>query len=447
MSHSSASSAWGSYSIPWALPLAIGAIGVLYQIIVGVLVEESGSGRIEHAVDMILFGVVSPALTYWGWTVVARARQAERLLAAIDVASPDAFIRLDPEGRIGFWSRQAKVLLGYSARQANGRTLGELLGPQGEAVWLRLRDMMRASGLVCGQQALFHTRSGLEAPVELCASPVRDGVGRSGGMLVVVRAVRRRGERKETIDDLRQRLTENVQQLARANAERERAESMRYELVSFASHEIRGPLGHIRAATELMYSGCRENSPTCQRMFGLINRQLRHVDELVRSVLSAANIEAGKLVLHREPMSVMAAMQEAVQAMKAVRECRPVRLAVSADLPPADADREQVVAVLRNLLGNADKYTPPGTEIVLAAEESTGFLTVRVRDHGPGLPHVSPERIFDKCYRGPAARGVEGYGLGLYICRQAVAAHGGQIWAENHPRGGAVFSFTLPIAQ
>lgn len=447
MSHSSANGVWDSASVPWTIPLAIGAIGILYQIIVGDVLEGSGNERIEHAVDLILFGVVNPAVAFWAWTLVARARQTEHVLAAINIASPDAFIRLDPGGRIGFWSRQAEVLLGYSARQANGRTMGELLGPQGEPAWLRLRDMVRRSGLARGQEAVCRTRSGGEIPVELSASPVRDDAGRLRGMLVILRDISRRGERTKMIDQLNRHLGENVEQLARANAEREQAECMQFELLSFASHEIRGPLGNIRAATERMYSGCDEVSPTCRRMFGLVNGQLGHVDELVRSVLGAANVEAGKLVLHKEPTSVVAAMQEAVQAMKSGSDSRPVRVSASPDLPPVDADRERVVTVLRNLLGNADKYSPPEAEIILAAEASNGFVTLRVRDNGPGLPADNLERIFDKCYRGPEARGVEGYGLGLYICRQVIAAHGGRIWAENHSQGGAMFSFTLPIAQ
>lgn len=446
MSHSSASNAWRPGSNAWVVSLAIGAIGVLYQIILGEVLEESGSRSLEHAMDLILFGVVNPALAFWGWSVVARARQTERLLAAINVAFPDAMIRLDREGRIEFWSVQAEVLLGYSAKQANGRTPGELFGPPGVPVWLRLRDMVRSSGLVRGQQAVCRTLDGADIPVELSASPVRDDVGRPQGMLIVLRDISGRGDHTGMIGHLNQRLKENVEQLARANAEREKAKCMQLELVSFASHEIRGPLGNIRAATERMYRECDEVSPICQRMFGLIDRQLGHVDELVRSVLGAASIEAGKLVLHKEPMSVMAAMREVVQAMSAVNNSRPIRLSVSMDLPPVDADRERVVAVLRNLLGNADKYTPPGAEIILTAEASTGYVTLRIKDDGPGLPGDDLERIFDKCFRGPAARGIDGYGLGLYICRQVVAAHGGRIWAENDPTGGAVFSFTLPIA-
>lgn len=447
MSHSSASSAGGAAPLRWVVPLAIGAIGVLYQVIVGQVLQEGGGGRLEHAVDMILFGIVIPALVFWAWTVITRARQAEHLLAAINIASQDAFVRLDPEGRIRFWSRQAEIILGFSARQANGRTLGELLGPQGEPSWLRLRDMVQRSGLVRGQEAVWRSRSEQEIPVELCASPVLDDAGRHRGMLIILHDISRRAERTQMIDQLNQRLTENVELLAHANAQCEQAERMQFELVSFASHEIRGPLGNIRSATERMHSGCDEISANCQRMVGLIKRQLEQVDELVRSMLGAANIEAGKLVLHKEPISVMAAMQEVVDAMTAEKDARPIRLSVVADLPLADADRNRVVGVLRNLLVNADKYTPAGAEIILSAEAGDRYMTLRVRDKGPGLFVDDLEKIFDKRYRGPETIGVEGYGLGLYICRQVVAAHGGRIWAENDPGGGAVFSFTLPLAQ
>ncbi len=302
---------------------------------------------------------------------------------------------------------------------------------------------VRRSGLVRGQEAAFRTRSGAEIPVELAASALREDSGRPG-MLIVLRDGRRPGGH---VAGGGQPPAESAHPLAPAKAEPGEAERARFELLSFAAHEIRGPLGNIRAAADRMVAGCDAINPACQRMFGLIDGQLGQANELVRSVLCAANIEAGKLVLHREPMPVLAAVQEAVRAMQAVADSRPVRLAVPPDLPPVDIDRERIVAVLRNLLGNADKYTPRGAGIVVTAEAGTGGVTLRVRDHGAGLSEADLERAFDKCHRGTAVRRVDGYGLGLYICREVVAAHGGRIWAENHPGGGAVFSFTLPIAQ
>lgn len=122
---------------------------------------------------------------------------------------------------------------------------------------------------------------------------------------------------------------------------------------------------------------------------------------------------------------------------------RPVAVQLDPDLPLAPLDEVSVEQVLVNLLENAVKYTPSGSPITLAAWAGETKVTVEVADRGPGLAPGDETRIFEKFYRvGKAASGV---GLGLAICRGIVEAHGGRIWAENRPEGGAAFRFELPI--
>jgi signal transduction histidine kinase len=111
------------------------------------------------------------------------------------------------------------------------------------------------------------------------------------------------------------------------------------------------------------------------------------------------------------------------------------------------ADRERLADVVANLLDNADKYSPAGEKIVVDVRADAEEVTISVRDFGPGLPPADLERIFEKFYRTDSSdsQAAYGYGLGLYICRRLLEAHGGRIWAENHPGGGAVFSFSLPV--
>jgi len=102
--------------------------------------------------------------------------------------------------------------------------------------------------------------------------------------------------------------------------------------------------------------------------------------------------------------------------------------------------------VFINLLENAVKYTPSGTPIEITATAVDGAVRVDVADHGPGLPAGEEARIFEKFYRVPAATATGGVGLGLTIVRGIITAHGGRIWAENRPGGGALFRFTLPLS-
>jgi two-component system sensor histidine kinase KdpD len=113
------------------------------------------------------------------------------------------------------------------------------------------------------------------------------------------------------------------------------------------------------------------------------------------------------------------------------------------DLPLVPFDPLLIEQVLTNLLENAVRYTPEGTPLELAASVREKALLVELADRGPGILPGQEERIFDKFVRGHG--GGAGVGLGLTICRAIVAAHGGRIWAENRPGGGAVFRFTLPL--
>jgi two-component system sensor histidine kinase KdpD len=106
-----------------------------------------------------------------------------------------------------------------------------------------------------------------------------------------------------------------------------------------------------------------------------------------------------------------------------------------------------IARVLVNLLENASKYTPPGSEVILAAEAVGDQLSVSVLDNGPGLPVGREEEIFQKFTRGDRESSTRGVGLGLTICRAIVESHGGKIIGRNRPGGGAIFTFTLPLGS
>ena len=183
-------------------------------------------------------------------------------------------------------------------------------------------------------------------------------------------------------------------------------------------------------------------------MFIILQQQAERLDTLVRDVLSAARLEAGELVLHSEPMSILPVVQQVVEQMRARQNDRSFRLPTRPGLPLVLADRDRVAEVLSNLIDNADKYSPHEQAIELDVQADQTEVTVAVRDHGRGLPHADLDRVFDKFYRsdGSDAQTAYGYGLGLYVCRRLIETHGGRIWAENAADGGAIFSFTLPVA-
>jgi two-component system sensor histidine kinase KdpD len=124
---------------------------------------------------------------------------------------------------------------------------------------------------------------------------------------------------------------------------------------------------------------------------------------------------------------------------------RSVRIDIPCDLPMLHVDGALFEKVLINLLENAAKYTPADAYIDVSASCEDGRIQIRAMDNGPGIPKGSERRLFEKFYRGQTEGAISGTGLGLSICRAIVEAHGGRIWAENRPEGGAIFALVLPL--
>jgi signal transduction histidine kinase len=141
-------------------------------------------------------------------------------------------------------------------------------------------------------------------------------------------------------------------------------------------------------------------------------------------------------------------VKEIVEQSKTALDGRAVDVQVEPDLPLADADPDMVHLVLRQLLSNAVKYSPPGSPVTFRVERRQGEIAVSVTDHGCGIPESEQARVFDKFYRARNVRSqIPGTGMGLTIARKIVEAHGGTIWVQSHPKQGSPFFFSLPVAS
>ncbi len=277
-------------------------------------------------------------------------------------------------------------------------------------------------------------------------------------MSIIMRDITRRKQREEEIRHLNaslnrqvaertRELAEKVDELARANSDLQRLDQTRSEFVSLVSHQIRAPLTNMRGAMERIVSDCLAFNPTCGRMFSILESQVLRLDDLVQDVLTSDRLDAGEFVVHCEPVSVAPLLKQVVEQMQSRKAGRSFVVHDKPGLPLIFADRERLADVVANLLDNADKYSPADQAIILEIGADAEQVTVSVRDFGAGLPPADLERIFEKFYRTDSSdsQTAYGYGLGLYICRRLIEAQGGRIWAENHPAGGAIFSFSLPV--
>jgi two-component system sensor histidine kinase KdpD len=223
------------------------------------------------------------------------------------------------------------------------------------------------------------------------------------------------------------------------------AEQLRNSLLSAVSHDLRTPLAGIRgAASSLVEAGDRLDVATRRDLAESIAEEATRLDRLLGNLLNMTRLEAGVIQPKKEWHPLEEIVGAALDRLATALGRRPVHTSVPSDLPLVPLDGILIEQVLINLLENALRYTPPGTPVEITATAGDGQVTVAVADRGPGLPPGEAEQIFEKFHRAGVAR-EEGVGLGLTICRGFVEAHGGQIWAENRPEGGARFRFTLPI--
>jgi signal transduction histidine kinase len=232
----------------------------------------------------------------------------------------------------------------------------------------------------------------------------------------------------------------------------QQAEQARQAAFANIAHDVRTPLGSIRAAAEALQAGAVEEPELRARLLGGLVEHAQYLGRLTDDLLRLATYEGGGLILRRNPVDVSALVAQALQGVEARAQTCAITLTpeVPAGLPPVWADADRVLEILFNLLDNALRYTPPGGEIRLAIEVDPArqVLRIHVCDTGPGIPTDVLPHLFERYWRGDYRRtgGWANMGLGLSIVREIVKAHGGVVAVANCPAGGADFQFSLPLA-
>ena len=231
--------------------------------------------------------------------------------------------------------------------------------------------------------------------------------------------------------------------------EEEAVGRLRYNFLANVAHEFRTPLSGISATTELMVEESSTlTSDELLQLVETIRLSTLHLQTLVDNLLESTTIEAGCFKVHCYPISIGEVVQRAASLMAPLlsRRTQALEISYSPDLPTLWADPNRLTQVLVNLLSNASKFSPMDGKIELVISQDTDWLTVAVLDRGPGLPagrfadvfkrYVSTNQLHDTQY---------GIGLGLSVVKTIVEVHGGQVGAENRPKGGAKVWFTIPI--
>ncbi len=243
-----------------------------------------------------------------------------------------------------------------------------------------------------------------------------------------------------------------LQWILRDITERKNLDKMRDDLLSMIYHDLRSPLSNVVSSLDVLSSMLSlESDAAISSLFNIAVRSVERIQRLTNSLLDINRLEAGQPVINDQLAQPENLIHEAADAVMPIAQTKKQTLLVEVpeDLQPIMVDAEMIRRVIINLMENAVKFSPPEGEIRVNAEQIGNYIQISVQDTGPGIPHQSREKIFNKFARLQDSKGPKGLGLGLAYCRLAVEGHNGRIWVTDAPgeNGGASFNFTLPIAD
>ena len=344
----------------------------------------------------------------------------------------DAIISTDVEDRILTWNHGAEVIFGYSKEETVGQSLTILLPSHRAGELEEIRDKVRLTGVIRNLEVRRIRKDGIIIEASLAVSPIRDKDDNVIGFLHLARDVTEKKRYEQRLKEL---------------------DKMKSAFVSNVSHELRTPLTAIKASADNMLD--RLIGDLNGKQVGYLTRIKSNSDRLARLIndlLDLSTIEAGKIDLRPANLPLVTLAKEAAESLRPVAAEKLINLTVMSADPGfiAWADRDKVIQVLMNLIGNALKFTPTGGKVTIAVtKNSAAWMQISVTDTGPGIPAEEVNKVFGRFYQiGQAGmQKTQGTGLGLAISKALVEMHGGKIWAESEPGKGSTFSFTLPAEQ
>jgi PAS domain S-box-containing protein len=379
-----------------------------------------------------------------------RIEEDLRRQAQLIEASHDAIIVREPAGRILQWNAGAQEIYGWTAAEAADHVTHTLFQTGFPVSLEEVEAALDRGGRWDGE--LRHTRrDGVRITVDSRHILVRGMDGTPAAVLETNRDITLRKEAEEAVGALNTKLAAANKELELRNREVERANRMKSEFLASMSHELRTPLNAIIGFSDLLAEQIAGAlSAKQQRFVGHIQQGARHLLALINDILDLSKVEAGRLELNRENVSVAVVLADVLTSIRPVAAAKSivVHSSIGPDVTVL-ADRIRFKQILFNLLSNAVKFTPDGGKIWVEAVERRGRLTVSVSDTGLGIPVEEQELIFDAFHQaGATTKGIkEGTGLGLAITKRLVEEHGGRIWVESEPGKGARLSFTMPAGR
>jgi len=348
--------------------------------------------------------------------------QAARMDAILDSVA-DGILILQPDRTIERCNPALARLIGSPSEEIIGRKHNEAIH------WLELShgptlEQSEAGGWPLTPTATLYVEGdllrsdGSKVPVGITYAPL---LNHEGQLLNVIASVR-------DVSHFRQ------------------AEEMQSTFISVISHELKTPVALIKGYVgTLRRKDVRWDSKTVQDSLTVIEDEADHLAELIENLLDASRLEAGALSINATDLALPRLAERVAERYRTQTDKHKILVDFPNDFPVVLADEQRINQVLLNLISNAVKYSPKGGEVRIGGQVRPEHIVVCVQDQGSGIPPGDIPHIFDRFYRaGETARTIKGAGLGLYLTRAILEAHGGSIWVDQKYTEGARICFSLP---
>jgi two-component system, OmpR family, phosphate regulon sensor histidine kinase PhoR len=416
--------------LPAVFDYRIVQVGLLLLVIAFTAYAFERERKIRRLADEITAGKVEAARMQATVETLDRVQTERDTFSALLLASADGIVVVDRSRRIERVNPAVQALLARGETDLVGRSCDEVLG-------CGRGGTAAEPALGCGScpfsrvlengvpvtDHVFDLRQpeGRHAWLSGAYAPVRDAAGGIGHVIGALRDVTR---------------TKEIEQLQQ-------------DLVSIASHEIRAPLAAIKgfAATLLVRSD--RMTPDSRRQFlEGVDQQADRLTALVDDLLEVQSIDSQRLKIDRSEVDLVALTREVVDHFRSKWGDRLISIDATPGLPLVHADRSKMDEVLVNLIDNAVKYSPAGGDIRIALAKGPGSVEISIEDEGIGIPPEEASLLFRKFHRisSPETADIGGTGLGLYIVKSLVEAHGGRVHLRSNPGVGSIFTVSLPVA-
>jgi len=406
-----------------ALPMAIGRelIGVLY------VFRAYGTRFTVNDRQILASFADQAAIAVHNAQLYERISQEKHRLDAILEYGADGVLILDSGHRIVVFNRALVQLSGWSAAEALGHHHDEVVR------WARLETDLDLASAVAGGWPLpaarpLYVEGDLRRPgggtvsVGITYAPLFDRGGRLVNIIANVRDITRFRE----------------------------ADEIKSTFISVISHELKTPVALIKgyADTLLRKDACWDLE-TMQESLTVIVEEADRLNHLIDNLLDASRLQAGALPLEMDWVALDVLAERVASRFRTQTQAHKIVLRFPPDLPVVAGDPGRLEQVLNNLVSNAIKYSPDGGTIEISGRVLPNEVVVTVSDQGVGIPLEEQPRVFERFFRGARERNqrTPGAGLGLYLVKSIVQAHGGRVWVESNPGEGTAFSFVIPRQQ